>query len=135
MGHFHRGRQRGALGFFNKPLMCFVMHWLYFTVKAILLLCQPVHFSPNCLFLQLPLVMLSSRLHRYHLFIFYENNNPPTHPNQTQLTHPTPNHPPMDGSYCLCIVRGKKLTRNLQRWRRLSRECDGGRVEKEEVHS
>lgn len=73
-------RQRGALGFFNKPLMCFVMHWLYFTVKAILLLCQPVHFSPNCLFLQLPLVMLSTRLHRYHLFIFGETTTPPTPP-------------------------------------------------------
>lgn len=69
------GSQRGALGFFNKPLMCFVMHWLYFTVKAILLLCQPVHFSPNCLFLQLPLVMLSTQLHRYHLFIFGETTN------------------------------------------------------------
>lgn len=78
VGHFHwwGGHQQGALGFFNKPLMCFVMHWLYFTVKAILLLCQPVHFSPNCLFLHLPLVMLSTRLHRYQLFIFGETTNP-----------------------------------------------------------
>lgn len=71
VGHFHEGGGGwGVLGFFNKPLMCFVMHWLYFTVKPHSVPLPASALLPKLPFLQLPFVMLSTPLHRYHLFIF-----------------------------------------------------------------
>lgn len=79
VGHFHRG-EWGVLGFFNKPLICFVMHWLYFTVKPILFLRQPVHFSLNCLFsnchsLCFPLCCADI------IYLFYETTTTPSKQN------------------------------------------------------
>lgn len=65
----------GVLGFFNKPLvMCFVMHWLYFTVKTHSVPLPASALLPKLPFLQLPFVMLSTLLRRYHLFILWNNN-------------------------------------------------------------
>lgn len=93
VGHFHR-REWGALGFFNKPLvMCFVMHWLYFTVKTHSVPSPASALLPKLPFLQLPFVMLSTRLHRYHLFILWNNN-----PVKTKQPHPyPPTHWQLDG--------------------------------------
>ncbi len=86
VGHFHRG-EWGVLGFFNKPLMCFVMHWLYFTVKTHSVPSPASALLPKLPFLQLPFVMLSTLLRRYHLFILWNNN-----PVKTKQPHPLPTY-------------------------------------------
>lgn len=87
VGHFHR-REWGVLGFFNKPLvMCFVMHWLYFTVKTHSVPSPACALLPKLPFLQLPFVMLSTPLRRYHLFILWNNN-----PVKTKQPHPLPTY-------------------------------------------
>ncbi len=86
VGHFHRG-EWGVLGFFNKPLMCFVMHWLYFTVKTHSVPSPACALLPKLPFLLLPFVMLSTLLRRYHLFILWNNN-----PVKTKQPHPLPTY-------------------------------------------
>lgn len=87
VGHFHR-EEWGVLGFFNKPLvMCFVMHWLYFTVKTHSIPSPASALRPKLPFLQLPFVMLSTRLRRYHLFILWNNN-----PVKTKQPHLLPTY-------------------------------------------
>lgn len=83
----------GVLGFFNKPLvMCFVMHWLYFTVKTHSVPSPATALLPKLPFLQLPFVMLSTLLRRYHLFILWNNN-----PVKTKQAHPLPTYRLTDG--------------------------------------
>lgn len=92
VGHFDGGGEWGVLGFFNKPLMCFVMHWLYFTVKTHSVPSPASALLPKLPFLQLPFVMLSTPLRRYHLFILWNNN-----PVKTKQHHPPhTHHPPTD---------------------------------------
>lgn len=86
VGHFHRG-EWGVLGFFNKPLMCFVMHWLYFTVKTHSVPSPASALLPKLPFLQLPFVMLSTPPRRYHLFILWNNN-----PVKTKQPQPLPTY-------------------------------------------
>ena len=89
VGHFDGGGEWGVLGFFNKPLMCFVMHWLYFTVKTHSVPSPASALLPKLPFLQLPFVMLSTPLRRYHLFILWNN-----HPVKTKQPHPPTHTPP-----------------------------------------
>lgn len=105
VGHFHRGGWR-VLGFFNKPLvMCFVMHWLYFTVKTHSVPSPASALLPKLPFLQLPFVMLSTRLHRYHLFILWNNN-----PVKTKQPHPQPTYTLTAG-----WIYGR-MNRQMPRW-------------------
>lgn len=60
------------------------MHWLYFTVKTYSVPSPASALLPKLPFLQLPFVMLSTLLHRYHLFIFTKQQD---RKNKTNLSH------------------------------------------------
>lgn len=62
------------------------MHWLYFTVKTHSVPSPATALLPKLPFLQLPFVMLSTPLRRYHLFILW-NNNPRQNKTSSPHTH------------------------------------------------